>query len=113
MVSPDQLVPNKTGFIFLTETNISYFFDKKIEFRAPSSRDNHPYRGITIIRSVDYTKDRPIVCDWLTSDDLSYARLDDHGLSTVDGGETYQIVDGNRCFSYSDRYREVEVRICE
>lgn len=101
------------NFIPLTETNVNNFIGKKIEFTAPGYEKNRDYRGVVIIRSVDMSKHNPIECDCISGDDLRFAFLDDHGLGTADGGKTYHIVDGNRCFSYSDAYREVFVAVCE
>lgn len=96
----------------LTEANVKDFIGKKIAFTAEGYR--HNYRGIAIIKSVDMSLHNPLECDTLYGDDLSLAFLDDHGLETKDGGETYQLVNGgDKCFSYSDGYREVFIRVCE
>ena len=104
---------NENKYFFLTEKNIDSLIGKKVEFRAPSYEYNRPYYGIAIIKAVDYKKKKPIECESISGDDLKFAFLDNHGLSTKDGGETYQMIDKPRCFSYSDGDREVAVRICE
>ena len=71
------------------------------------------YRGVAIIKSVDLTKFNPIECECISGDDLHFAILDNHGLETTDNGNTYHIVDHDRCFSYSDLDREVFVTVCE
>jgi len=100
-------------YIPLTESNVKNFIGKKIEFTASSDSANGNYRGVVVIQSVDMTKRNPITCECVSGDDLRYAFLDNHGLETTDGGETYHIVDVDRCFSYSDGYREVFFRVCE
>lgn len=104
---------NENKYFFLNEKNVNSLIGKKIEFRAPAYEHNSPYHGLAIIKSVDYSKHNPIECECISGDNLRYAFLDNHGLSTKDGGETYQVVDKPRCFSYSDGDREVAIRICE
>ena len=94
-------------YIPLTEANVNDFIGKKIEFTAEND-----YRGVAIIKSVDMSLHNPIQCECVSGDDLRFAFLDDHGLETTDGGNTYHIIDGNRCFSYSDAYREIFVAVC-
>lgn len=100
-------------YFFLTQTNVSELIGKKVEFRAPCATGNTPYHGVAVIRSVDFGRHNPIECTCISGDDLHYAFLDNHGLETTDGGETYRMTNRDFCFSYSDQYREVEVRICE
>lgn len=97
----------------LTESNVKDFIGKKVEFTAEGYCANGDYRGIAIIKSVDMSKRNPIECECLEGDDLRYAFLDDHGLETTDGGNTYHIVPQDKCFSYSDGYREVFIKVCE
>lgn len=99
-------------YFFLTETNVFELIGKRVEFRAPSASENRPYHGVSIINSVYMSKRNPIECTFIEGDDLKFAFLDDHGLESTDGGETYHAAEANRCFSYSDGYREVSVRIC-
>ncbi len=95
----------------LTKENIENFIGKKIEFSAEGFGGY--YRGIALIKSVDFSKRFPIECECLSGDDLSYAFLDDHGLISNDGGTTYSLTKTNKCFSYSDSYREIFIRLCE
>ena len=95
-------------YIPLTETNVNDFINKKIEFTAEGN-----YRGVAVIKTVDMNQHNPLTCECVSGDDLRFAFLDDHGLETTNGGKTYHIVDGPRCFSYSDGYREVFVTVCE
>lgn len=97
----------------LNETNVKNFIGKKIEFTANGYEANGDYRGVAIIKSVDLTKFNPIECECISGDDLHFAILDNHGLETTDNGNTYHIVDHDRCFSYSDLDREVFVTVCE
>ena len=97
----------------LTETNVKNLMGKKISFTAEGYDANGNYNGVAVIKSVDITKRFPIECECISGDDLRFAILDNHGLETTDGGNTYHMVDHDRCFSYSDRYREVFVKICE
>ena len=95
-------------YIPLTEENVQEFINKKIEFTAEGN-----YRGVAVIKTVDMNQHNPLTCECVSGDDLRFAFLDDHGLETTNGGKTYHIVDGPRCFSYSDGYREVFVTVCE
>lgn len=100
-------------FTPLTETNAKDFIGKKVEFTAEGYSANGNYRGVAVIKSVDMTQRFPIECECISGDDLRYAFLDNHGIETTDGGNTYHIVYHDRCFSYSDSYREVFVQVCE
>lgn len=102
---------NTNMYIPLTEQNIQEFIGKTIGFAAEGYNRN--YQGVVLIKSVDMSQKNPISCEVISGDDLQYAFLDDHGLITADGGETYQLTKEFRCFSYSDSYREVFVRVCE
>lgn len=93
----------------LTKENVESFIGKPVEFNAPGY--NTFYEGKAIIKSVDYSKDFPLECECLSGEDLNYAFLDNHGLVSHDGGETYRVSDENTCFSFSDGYREVFVRL--
>lgn len=97
----------------LTETNVKDFIGKKVEFTAEGYSANGNYHGVAVIKSVDLTKRFPIECECVSGDNLHLAILDDHGLETTDGGNTYHIVDHDKCFSFSDLYREVFVTVCE
>ena len=98
-------------FFFLTENNVKSIIGKKIEFIAPGYKDEC-YKGIATINSVDISKRNPILCTYESGDNLKYAVLDNHGLKT-DDGEIYHFIDNDRCFSYSDTFREIRVRVCE
>lgn len=98
-------------YIPLTETNVHDYVGKKIEFTAEGGEGNGNYRGVAIIKSVDMEKKFPLECECISGDDLRFAFLDNHGLSTKDDGHTYQMTDSDRCFSYSDAYREVFVSL--
>lgn len=87
--------------------NIKELIDTTIRWTAPAYEGNGVYKGIALIKGVDFSKKRAIIVETIEGDDLSYAFLDNHGLSTKDGGETYQMTDNNFCFSYSDSFREV------
>lgn len=96
--------------IFLTETNVSSFIGKKISWKAPSYQ-SEPYKGVAVIKSVNMNKKRPLECETIYGDDLSFAFLDNHGLKEIGKG-MFKTCLNNRCFSYSDGYREVEI-VCE
>lgn len=98
-------------YLPLTETNVKDLIGKKVEFTAEGY--NRDYRGVAIIKSVDMNRRNPIECECVSGDDLRFAFLDEHGLETTDGGNTYHIIDNNHCFSYSDSYREIFVSVCE
>lgn len=102
---------NANKYIPLTELNIKNLISETIEFTAEGYGTN--YRGVVHITSIDMSQRNPISCEVIKGDDLQYAFLDDHGLETHDGGTTYQICSGPKCFSYSDSYREVFFRVCE
>lgn len=78
--------------------------------QVPAEGYNRDYRGISVIKSIDYNHRNPIDCDCLSGDDLKYAFLDDHGLETTDQGESYHVTKSCTSFSYSDGYREVFVK---
>ena len=99
------------NYVPLTECNINDYIGKEIEFTAEGYKGNGDYHGVAIIKSVDMSKRFPIECERISGDDLRFAFLDDHGLGTTDGGNTYHIIEGSRCFSYSDAYREVFVSL--
>lgn len=96
----------------LTEANVSNFINKKIVFTAEGYEMNRNYRGVAIIKSMDFSKSKPLECDCLEGDDLSYAFLDDHGLYTEDNGESYRAfkTETERCLSYTDGYREIFIK---
>lgn len=100
-------------YIPLTEKNVQDFINKKIEFTAEGDSANGNYRGVSIIKAVDMSKHNPLTCECVSGDDLRFAFLDDHGLVTKNGGETYRVCEEPRCFSYSDGCREIFVRVCE
>lgn len=99
------------NYYLLTKENVFDFLGKKVEFTAESYEHNLPYRGTAIITAIDFSKEFPISCECLSGDDLRFAFLDDHGLETSDGGDSYQISNTCTCFSYSDRYREIFIAI--
>lgn len=94
----------------LTKENIMDLIGKKVEFTAEAYEGNSTYRGIAIISAVDYSKKNPISCECISGDDLKFAFLDDHGLTTDNNGLTYQLTKECTSFSYSDSYREIFVR---
>lgn len=100
-----------TEFQPMTESIINDLINKKIEWTAEAYRG--VYRGVAVVRSVDFSKHNPITCDCISGDDLKYAFLDDHGLESKDGGNTYTMTKTDFCFSYSDGDREVFFRECE
>lgn len=99
------------NYIPLTECNINDYIGKKIAFTAEGYEGNGNYHGVAIIKSVDMSKRFPIECECISGDDLRFAFLDNHGLETTDNGNTYHTVNGDRCFSYSDSFREVFVSL--
>lgn len=98
----------KTNFYPLLKENANDLIGKKIEFVAEGY--NKPYKGVAIIKSVDLSQDKPLLCECIAGDDLRFAFLDDHGIETSDGGETFQLTKSVTSFSYSDSYREILVR---
>lgn len=94
----------------LTKENINGLIGKEVEFTAEAYEGNSSYRGTAIITAVDYSKRFPILCRHISGDDLKFACLDHHGLTTDNGGETYQLTDKCTSFTYSDNYREIFVR---
>lgn len=98
-------------FIPLSKSNIGSIIGKKIQWIAEGY--NRPYQGIDIIRYVDYSKHNPIISDCISGDDLRFAFLDNHGLISKNGGQTYQATRHDFCFSYSDSYHEIFFAICE
>lgn len=100
-----------TEFQPMTESIINTLVGKKIEWTAEAHHG--VYRGVAIIRSIDYSKHNPITCDCISGDDLKFAFLDNHGLTSKNGGQTYQATCDDFCFSYSDSYREIFFVICE
>ena len=73
---------------------------KTIEWRAPASRENHPYSGIDKIVSLDKDNPRrPLVCECIEGDELKYAFVDD--------------MMRNEFMSYSDSYRVVTFKIVD
>lgn len=103
----------KTGFYFLTEQNVTELIGKRIEFRAPGAWENGNYGGVAVIKAVDLNQRFPLTVEHVSGDDLKYAFLDDHGLEPLADGKGWGMTAGPRCFSYSDQFREVEVRPCE
>lgn len=95
-------------FIPLTESNVFDFIGKKVTFTAEGYNKN--YCGMAVIKAVNKNT---IECDRISGDDLRFAFLDDHGLETTDGGGSYHVVKNNKCYSYSDSYREIFVSVCE
>ena len=79
----------------LTTENVESLIGKKIRFTAPAYRMNKDYEGVCIIKSVDYANRKPLKCECLEGDDLSYAFLEDYGTP--------------RSFAYTDSGRTVFV----
>lgn len=97
----------------LTVSSVEEVIGKIIEWRAPAYSANFPYSGKAIIESVELNKHNPLSCKIIEGDELHFAFLDNHGLSTKDNGDTYQATETDFCFSLSDNYREVFYRVCE
>lgn len=102
---------NTTEFQPMTESIINTLVGKKIEWTSEAYHG--AYRGVAIIRSIDYSKHNPITCDCISGDDLKFAFLDNHGLESKNGGKTYNATKNDFCFSYSDNDREIFFRECE
>lgn len=95
----------------LTVSSAAEVIGKIIEWHAPAYFANFPYTGRAIIESIDLNKRHPLSCKIIEGDDLHFAFLDNHGLSTSDNGETATETDF--CFSFSDYDRQVFYRVCE
>lgn len=104
-------------FIPLTNLNVETLIGKKIEWTAEAYGDNGwnrgAYWGIAIILSVDWSNRTPLKCKSIEGNELEYAFLDNHGLETDNGGESYSYTHNNISLSYSDGDREVFYKIID
>lgn len=80
----------------LSTDNVNSLIGKKIKWSAPGYRANGNYEGISIIKSVDLEKDKPLTTETISGDNLAFAFLD----KTMQG----KILCEAFCFSDTDRY---------
>jgi hypothetical protein len=106
--------------LFLTVEVAKTLVGKTISWRAPMDEENWGncdtpqfFEGKCIIKKINSDNRRPLVCETISGNDLSFAILENEELQPVNGSETRfslcPATGDKRTFTYSDLYREVEV----
>jgi hypothetical protein len=94
----------------LTVNKLQKLVGKTISWEAEAASGNSTYKGIATITNIDIEAKRPIQSNIISGDNLAFAFVDNHGLTTSNEGKTYQVSKENEsdyCLSYSDSYREI------
>lgn len=72
----NMLVWEKDDMNVLTSDNIKSIIGKRIYFECPAGSGNETYKGIGVIKSVDYSKRNPIEWEHESGDSMQFAGFD-------------------------------------
>lgn len=96
----------------ITEKNYRELLGKELEWSAPAAEGNATYGGKTIIKAIDWTKERGgVACKTIEGDDLSFAIVADYGRRTLWGEGDWDERERALCYSDADRFVFVNVKI--